>query len=755
MTVDNNCHVQDFETGHYENHVQKRPMKATIETPIGITLCGKYQIKAAVQTITFLTLIAMYSVMYIYSGGNINDNNISSSSSSSVQQSTVHDIWTIPRFLQDTNNTTDVTWDEPTLVPCSEIEKAEPGWSAAFYSLGILYMFLALAITCDEFFVPALEEMSGPRRMNLSMDVAGATLMAAGGSAPELFTSLIGTFRESEIGFGTIVGSATFNILFVIGMCSLLAKEVLTLTWWPLFRDSSYYTVGLVVLAIFSGVVTPNEIYLWEAIVLFALYIGYILIMWQNANLYKALTGKVLEYPDDDSDNSTGPEEQNDAEVGATKETDTPSREELQETGMKKTPSKGSVLSQLSAKSIQRHQHLQSPHFRWQGTFRAGILKLLKDPDSWMDTAGVGIVSKIVGDADYVFQQVDIDGNGHVDREELKQLFNLLECYVSPQELEEVFKQLDTDGDGTISQKEFSEWYCRSEERILSQVRHVFDKIDVDHSNTIDKDELKTLLATLDPLVSDEDVQSALDAMYKHGSRDEITFEEFSDWYRHSMIFERQKQLIEEDMEGVWDNLFPPKDGSFRDWAWYIICFPLVLLLTCTIPDVQRPGNGKWCYLSFILSIGWIGGFSYLMVDWAEIVGATIGIPSSIMGLTVLAAGTSVPDLLSSVIVARRGHGDMAVSSSVGSNIFDILVGLPVPWILYTAWPTKPPSVFIGSEGLFRSLIILIAMLVLVISAVHCQGWKLTKLLGGIMFLFYIGFLVQAVVFALPFEICS
>ena len=280
--------------------------------------------------------------------------------------------------------------------------------------------------------------------------------MAAGGSAPELFTSLIGTFRESEIGFGTIVGSATFNILFVIGMCSLMAKEVLTLTWWPLFRDSFYYTIGLVVLAVFSGIHTPNIIEMWEAIVLFIMYIGYILLMWQNANLYKLLTGKVLEYPDEDGDDSTGPEEQDDVKETpkdsgkGDDENGTPSREELQQNGLKKTPSKGSVLSQLSADNIHRHEHHQ-PHFRWQGTFRAGILKLLKDPNSWLDTAGVGIVSKIVGDADYVFQQVDIDGNGHVDREELKQLFNLLECYVSPQELEEVFNELDTDGDGTVS----------------------------------------------------------------------------------------------------------------------------------------------------------------------------------------------------------------------------------------------------------------------------------------------------------------
>ena len=76
-----------------------------------------------------------------------------------------------------------------------------------------------------------------------------------------------------------------------------------------------------------------------------------------------------------------------------------------------------------------------------------------------------------------------------------------------------------------------------------------------------------------------------------------------------------------------------------------------------------------WCYVAFLLMIGWIAGLSYFMVDWAEIIDNTAGIPPVIMGLTVLAAGTSVPDLLSSVIIARRGAGDMAVSSSIGSNL--------------------------------------------------------------------------------------
>ena len=54
------------------------------------------------------------------------------------------------------------------------------------------------------------------------------------------------------------------------------------------------------------------------------------------------------------------------------------------------------------------------------------------------------------------------------------------------------------------------------------------------------------------------------------------------------------------------------------------------------------------------------------MVWMAEVIGALIKIPQAIMGLTFLAAGTSVPDLITSVIVAKKGFGDMAVSSSIG-----------------------------------------------------------------------------------------
>ncbi|KAL3288164.1 hypothetical protein HHI36_002615 [Cryptolaemus montrouzieri] len=147
-----------------------------------------------------------------------------------------------------------------------------------FHIIGVIYMFVALAIVCDEFFVPALDVII--EKLGIQDDVAGATFMAAGGSAPELFTSVIGVFVSfDDVGIGTIVGSAVFNILFVIGMCAIFSKTVLTLTWWPLFRDCFFYSVSLITLIIFFK---DNYIQWYEALVLFSFYILYVSFMKWN-----------------------------------------------------------------------------------------------------------------------------------------------------------------------------------------------------------------------------------------------------------------------------------------------------------------------------------------------------------------------------------------------------------------------------------------------------------------------------------------
>jgi len=112
------------------------------------------------------------------------------------------------------------------------------------------------------------------------------------------------------------------------------------------------------------------------------------------------------------------------------------------------------------------------------------------------------------------------------------------------------------------------------------------------------------------------------------------------------------------------------------------------------------------------------------------------------MGVTFIAAGTSIPDLFTSVIVARQGHGDMAVSSSIGSNIFDILVGLPLPWLCWSIWYSQDISIS-DTGSLLQSVLVLFAMLVLVFMTIVYNKWVLTKQLGYTMLVFYILFLVQ------------
>ncbi|XP_061531923.1 sodium/potassium/calcium exchanger 1 isoform X3 [Phycodurus eques] len=160
------------------------------------------------------------------------------------------------------------------------VEERRRGW-VTLHIFGMMYMFVSLAIVCDEFFVPALGVIID--KLEISDDVAGATFMAAGGSAPELFTSLIGVFvAHSNVGIGTIVGSAVFNILFVIGMCALFSREVLHLTWWPLFRDVSFYIVDLILLIIFF---LDNVIMWWESMMLVASYTVYVIFMKFNAQI--------------------------------------------------------------------------------------------------------------------------------------------------------------------------------------------------------------------------------------------------------------------------------------------------------------------------------------------------------------------------------------------------------------------------------------------------------------------------------------
>jgi len=161
--------------------------------------------------------------------------------------------------------------------------------------------------------------------------------------------------------------------------------------------------------------------------------------------------------------------------------------------------------------------------------------------------------------------------------------------------------------------------------------------------------------------------------------------------------------------------------------------------------DFIFPRKNYW--LTFFLCILIIGGLSWVLVESAIVIAETLKIPSVIIGLTILAIGTSIPDLVSSVIVAKQGRGGMAISNSIGSNIFDILIGLGLPWVIMTSiYGVEIPVI---TENLNSSIFLLFATVIAVLFLLILHKWKLKRTSGLILIGFYITYLIWAITKAL------
>ncbi|KAM8802563.1 sodium/potassium/calcium exchanger 2 isoform 2-T2 [Rhynchonycteris naso] len=496
--------------------------------------------------------------------------------------------------------------------------------------IGMIYMFIALAIVCDEFFVPSLTVIT--EKLGISDDVAGATFMAAGGSAPELFTSLIGVFiAHSNVGIGTIVGSAVFNILFVIGMCALFSKEILNLTWWPLFRDVSFYIIDLIMLIIFF---LDNVIMWWESLLLLTAYFAYVVFMKFNVQVERWVKqminrNKVIK--------ATAPEAQAKSSTARDMDEPTlPAKPRLQRGG-----SSASLHNSLMRNSIfQLMIHTLDPLAEGRFREKASILHKIAKKKCQVDE-----------------NERQNGAANHVEKIELP--------------------------NSTSTEVEMTPSSDASEPVQNGNLSHSIEAVEAQQTTE----------------TGDDEEDQPLSLAWPPNPRKQVTF---------------------------------------------LIVLPIVFPLWITLPDVRKPSARKFFPITFFGSITWIAVFSYLMVWWAHQVGETIGISEEIMGLTILAAGTSIPDLITSVIVARKGLGDMAVSSSVGSNIFDITVGLPLPWLLYTIIRRFQP-VAVSSNGLFCAIVLLFIMLLFVILSIALCKWRMNKVLGFIMFGLYFVFLVVSV----------
>ena len=151
--------------------------------------------------------------------------------------------------------------------------------------------------------------------------------------------------------------------------------------------------------------------------------------------------------------------------------------------------------------------------------------------------------------------------------------------------------------------------------------------------------------------------------------------------------------------------------------------------------DLLDLQSEKKAWLWILLMMIVMGGASHLLVESSLALGDMLGIDGVIMGFVVIAAGTSVPDTALSVISAKKGHYDAAVSNVFGSNIFDICVCLSIPILLALGMSGEPTYINLPQTGLIWSLI---GATMLAIYFFWSNNYTLTKVKAGMMGILYL-----------------
>jgi cation:H+ antiporter len=151
--------------------------------------------------------------------------------------------------------------------------------------------------------------------------------------------------------------------------------------------------------------------------------------------------------------------------------------------------------------------------------------------------------------------------------------------------------------------------------------------------------------------------------------------------------------------------------------------------------------TGGWL---MIRAVQIIGGLALLivgsgwLVDGAVALARAFAVSELIIGLTIIAVGTSLPEVATSVVASMRGEQDIAVGNVIGSNIFNILAVLGLTSL------TSPGGVNVSSEALSFDIPVMIAAAVACLP-IFMNGHKIARWEGGLLFGYYLAYTVYLI----------
>lgn len=158
-------------------------------------------------------------------------------------------------------------------------------------------------------------------------------------------------------------------------------------------------------------------------------------------------------------------------------------------------------------------------------------------------------------------------------------------------------------------------------------------------------------------------------------------------------------------------------------------------LLEKNKPDNEIIHKSLWVQIIwFLLGLALLVGGANLLVDNGVIIARTWGLSELVIGLTIIAIGTSLPEVATSVLAAYRGEQDLSVGNVIGSNIFNLLLVLGLSSIISSTGIEVPRS------SLVFDFPFLIAVSIACIP-IFFTGFEIARWEGGVFIGYYIAYL--------------
>ena len=198
--------------------------------------------------------------------------------------------------------------------------------------------------------------------------------------------------------------------------------------------------------------------------------------------------------------------------------------------------------------------------------------------------------------------------------------------------------------------------------------------------------------------------------------------------------------FLDVPFSGASENLITRSDGMVCVLFFAIFLYYIIAMTRKNRKEKAKVEKPKFKLpMSFLLVvvglIGVVGG-SQLVVNSASTIAAAIGISDRIIALTVVAFGTSLPELVTTITAARRGENELLVGNIIGSNIFNICIVLGLPVVIFGG--IKPENF----EMLDVIMMVVSAALLWIVAR---KGSPISKKEGAVMllvFTVYYGFII-------------